>query len=36
MTAGSLLGAAAVVDIALAPTYPLFVVAWLLGGAATP
>ena len=34
MTAGSLLGVAAVVAIALAPTYPLFLVAWLLAGAA--
>ncbi len=34
MTAGSLLGVIATLGIALAPTYPLFVVAWLLGGAA--
>jgi len=34
MTAGSLLGVAAVAGIALAPTYPLFLVAWLLAGAA--
>jgi MFS family permease len=34
MSAGSLLGVAAVVDVALAPTYPLFLAAWLLGGAA--
>jgi MFS family permease len=34
MTAGSLLGVAAVVGIALAPTYPLFLVTWLFGGAA--
>jgi MFS family permease len=34
MTVGSLLGAGAVALVALAPTYPLFVVGWLLVGLA--
>lgn len=35
MTAGSLLGAAAVALVGLAPTYPVFVAAWLLVGLAS-
>jgi len=35
MTAGSLLGAVAIALVALAPTYPVFVVAWLLVGLAS-
>ncbi|SNS86941.1 Predicted arabinose efflux permease, MFS family [Geodermatophilus pulveris] len=34
MTAGSLLAVPATVGIALAPTYPLFLAAWLVAGAA--
>ncbi len=35
MTVGSLLGAGAVAVVALAPTYPVFVVGWLLVGLAS-
>jgi len=35
MTAGSVLGAVAVALVGLAPTYPVFVAAWLLVGAAS-
>lgn len=35
MTAGSALGAGAVALVAVAPTYPIFVVAWLLVGLAS-
>ncbi|MGY1838217.1 MULTISPECIES: MFS transporter [unclassified Modestobacter] len=34
MTTGSLLGAGAIAAVALAPSYPVFVVAWLVVGAA--
>ncbi len=35
MTAGSLVGTAAIVVVATAPSYPLFVAGWLLAGAAS-